>query len=546
MLNTIEDRKIFIQSALGTIYSYSVDFFKENFASKQNYYNFFIEEISESFITQHSFLLNMFDNALKENNIEMLKKILISFTTHLETEYNIQEEKKKEAKPIEANKEMSLNSLLSSVQSGKDTLNTLMENKIQINNEEDKIKEILEKKSLEEPEIVLNVNSNEIFDSKIINENEEEEINDIDSLFKNESSLEINNEEFNEITSSNQDEAYIENYEFQNYLENEENKIENTSSYNKETEEVLNNLNNENNFIEKESYNDLHSLIIEEDIGINEIISDNHLIDNEIKEENKELEEIYNKNEGLYNDFEIINNNEEEVEIDYGSYEDYDNFEIINNNEEVKVFKEEYNNQETITLNDEIEDKIEDPIYNDEIKDKIEEPIYEPIYNDEIKEEKNYTSIDSLFEQDTVIENSSNNNDIYNQIENINNLEEENVRVNLEEELLINNENDNIELNKEVDNSKEKTIITENSVIIDKNDTNNEETNIIKNKEQKISVIDLLFNNFNSKEEVEKQRLFSKNKNNINNKDIIEYIFMLEKEVLSLKSRINKIENHNT
>ena len=152
LLNTKKEREKFIKDVLNEVYVIEIEQFKENFANKQNLYIFFINEISENFITLNDFILTMLKKMLEAKNIDNLIKVLISFTIKLETEFQIQEKKKLEVAPIVEEKENDLSMLLSSIKSNNIDLSTIMEEHIVVDDGSSEIEKMLEEnhKRLEE------------------------------------------------------------------------------------------------------------------------------------------------------------------------------------------------------------------------------------------------------------------------------------------------------------------------------------------------------------------------------------------------------------
>ena len=152
LLNTKEEREKFIKDVLNEVYVNAIDQFKKDFATKQNLYMFFVNEISEEFITLNDFILSMLKKMLEAKNIENLIKVLISFTIKLETEFQIQEKKKLETIPVVKEKENDLSMLLSSIQSNNTDLSTIMEEHIVVDDGSSEIEKLLEEnhKRLEE------------------------------------------------------------------------------------------------------------------------------------------------------------------------------------------------------------------------------------------------------------------------------------------------------------------------------------------------------------------------------------------------------------
>ena len=389
LLNTKELREKFIKDILNEVYANAIEQFKENFANKQNLYMFFVNEISEEFITLNDFILSMLKKMLEAKNIENLIKVLISFTIKLETEFQIQEKKKLEAIPIVKEQENDLSMLLSSIQSNNTDLSTIMEEHIVVDDGSSEIEKLLEEnhKRLEEEKFFSqNATSNEllvkkaeIFEKDNITENylnsEKEQIEEVASLNETiiDSQEDLNNllSNYDNISSSSEtilneekNETIINDIHFTNgiglhnnihssngvglhndiYSTNRIGLHENNNlSYENEVNEISETTNTySNNEIEllednKEIINNIHST---NGVGLhNDIHSTNGigLHDNQVPEEdNNELENLLSNYEDdfIYQQEKIKYEDEyEEEELDFNELNSDDNTSYSSNNE---------------------------------------------------------------------------------------------------------------------------------------------------------------------------------------------------------------------
>ena len=368
-------------------------------------YIFFINEISEEFITLNDFILSMLKKMLEAKNIENLIKVLISFTIKLETEFQIQEKKKLEAIPIVKEKENDLSMLLSSIQSNNTDLSTIMEEHIVVDDGSSEIEKMLEEnhKRLEEEKFFSqNATSNELLVKKAeilekdnITENylnsEKEQIEEVASLNETiiDSQEDLNNllSNYDNISSSSEtilneeeNETIINNIHSSNgvglhndiYSTNRIGLHENNNlSYENEVNEISETTNTySNNEIEllednKEIINDIHST---NGIGLH---------DNQVPEEdNSELENLLSNYEDdfIYKQEKIKYEDEyEEEELDFNELNFDDNTSYSSNNENkleennenlnnTKINENESNNLNSLLVSIDNENQVKDDL----------------------------------------------------------------------------------------------------------------------------------------------------------------------------------------
>ncbi len=415
LLNTKEEREKFIKDVLNEVYVNAIDQFKKDFATKQNLYMFFVNEISEEFITLNDFILSMLKKMLEAKNIENLIKVLISFTIKLETEFQIQEKKKLEAIPIVKEQENDLSMLLSSIQSNNTDLSTIMEEHIVVDDGSSEIEKMLEENSkrLEEEKFFsqnatsnpLLVKKTEILEKDNITENylnsEKEQIEENVSLNETiiDSQEDLNNllSNYDNISSSSEtilneeeNETIINNIHSSNgvglhndiYSTNRIGLHENNNlSYGNEVNEISETTNiYSNNEIEllednKEIINDIHST---NGIGLH----DNQMLEEE--EDNNELENLLSNYEDdfVYQQETIKYEDEyEEEELDFNELNFDDNTSYSSNNENkleennensnnTKINENESNNLNSLLMSMDNENQVKDDLsinFNNEI-----------------------------------------------------------------------------------------------------------------------------------------------------------------------------------
>ena len=384
LLNTKEEREKFIKDVLNEVYVNAIDQFKKDFATKQNLYMFFVNEISEEFITLNDFILSMLKKMLEAKNIENLIKVLISFTIKLETEFQIQEKKKLEAIPIVKEQENDLSMLLSSIQSNNTDLSTIMEEHIVVDDGSSEIEKLLEEnhKRLEEEKFFSqNATSNELLVKKTetlekdnITENylnSEKQIEEVASLNETiiDSQENLNNllSNYDNISSSSEtilneeeNKTIINNIHSSNgvglhndiYSTNRIGLHENNNlSYGNEVNEISETTNTySNNEIEllednKEIINDIHST---NGIGLH----DNQMLE---EEDNNELENLLSNYEDdfIYQQETIKYEDEyEEEELDFNELNFEDNTSYSSNNENKLEKNNENSNNTKINENE--------------------------------------------------------------------------------------------------------------------------------------------------------------------------------------------------
>lgn len=530
MFATKEDRKIFIQNVLNEIYQYSLEKFKENFSTKQKYYNFFIEETQDSFIELNSFLFTMLENALKSKNGELLIKALISFTMSIEKEFNIQEAKKleKTTSPIvQEEKKSALDSLLSKVQSGKDVLSNLIEK----TSNKDEVEKTPFEVSLD--------NSGKSLLDKILNKDSEEE-----------------NEHLN-ITNYIKEESIELQEEVSTIQEENTSIIEETPSIEASATDANEGYNS--------SIEESEEIIIKEDYSESFLKEDQKLDPIEATiDDVYEEDHVYEEDEFHYDSVEIIEQPEEEEidygeeeEIDYGSIEEPTTIqteEIVNNIDSLEsIFESRVEVEDIAEINYQEESiAIIEEIVNTNHKEVIEEVSLDSILND-FEDNKEETLPFEKIQEEVIateepnivnsgIEDLFPERDKFDDLrpkENKSFLDSEEVKEEIVEKIEPHIEEKEEDLT--MDNLLNENIVKKNKFV--------ESPDIIKVKvEEPSSVIDLLFGNPNDVEEkTEVDQIFTKNSNRLlTPKEVMEYIYKLEREVMNLKSRLNRIENQNT
>ncbi len=413
LLNTKELREKFIKDVLNEVYVNAIDQFKKDFATKQNLYMFFVNEISEEFITLNDFILSMLKKMLEAKNIENLIKVLISFTIKLETEFQIQEKKKLEAIPIVKEQENDLSMLLSSIQSNNTDLSTIMEEHIVVDDGSSEIEKLLEEnhKRLEEEKFFSqNATSNPLLVKKaetlekdnitenyLNSEKQNEEVaslnetiidseEDLNNVLSNNdassSSKTILNEEENEtiinnIHSSNGVGLHNDIYSTNRIGLHENNNLSYGNEVNEISETTNIYSNNEIELLEdnKEIINDIHST---NGIGLH----DNQMLEEE--EDNNELENLLSNYEDdfVYQQETIKYEDEyEEEELDFNELNFDDNTSYSSNNENkleennensnnTKINENESNNLNSLLMSMDNENQVKDDLsinFNNEI-----------------------------------------------------------------------------------------------------------------------------------------------------------------------------------